>query len=84
MHTLDLKALKRKNMAALSHVQLGALYQHKKSSKYYIAKLVSLREEDLEPLVTYSPLSHNDVAFTRPLEEFKERFVKMPARAGLL
>lgn len=68
------------NIAAQGKVQLGGIYRHTTSGGTYSVKIVSLREEDLEPLVTYTPISNEGTHFTRPLTEFLEKFTKLPAR----
>lgn len=65
-------------MAANSHVQLGGLYRHKKTNDIYVARLVTLRENDLKILVSYAKLTNTTVTFTRPYEEFAAKFEKMP------
>ena len=46
-------------------------WRHRKSGAVVQLILVSYREEDLSPLVTYQ---HEEVFFTRTLGEFTERF----------
>jgi len=75
MPKLDAKELTALQSKAQSHVQLGALYIHHKGG-YYIPKLVSLREDDLEPLVSYTSIRNEDVTFTRPLYQWVEKFSK--------
>jgi hypothetical protein len=65
--------LKRMLSKARAKVQLGALYQHIHGG-YYVVRSVSLRESDLEPLVSYAPLTSAMIEFSRPLTEFLDRF----------
>lgn len=56
----------------------GAFTTHKKSGGRYIIINVTLREEDLKPLVVYAPASDHEIGygitFARPYDEFMEKF----------
>ncbi len=70
----SLNQLRLDRIAGLSHVQLGAVYLHKKTGAHYICHDVSFREADMELMVTYAPLSEAGVHFNRPLSEWVERY----------
>lgn len=55
-------------------LHVGNHYRHKKTGDSYMAIGVSLRESDLLPLAQYSPLEDTRVVFSRPLDEFLEKF----------
>ena len=66
---------------ATERVKLAHIYRHKRGG-LYIAVGVTLREEDLEPLVIYTPTDPKalgfSISFVRPLAEFLERFSLEP------
>lgn len=49
-------------------------WRHRNSGGCYVSLGVTLREEDLEPLVRYYPHGKRGFEFTRPIDEFLERF----------
>jgi hypothetical protein len=69
--------LKLERLRYLSHVQLGAVYRHKKSGKHYIPKEVGMSETNLEPVVVYSPLTEAGAVWVRPFSEWQEKFEKL-------
>jgi hypothetical protein len=72
----SLAELKELRLTHLSHVQLGAVYKHKKSGAYYVPKDVVLNESDLEVHVVYSPMTTNSVVFSRPFNEWHNGYEK--------
>lgn len=60
----------------------GSLWLHKKSNTYYIVVGTSLRESDLEPLVTYTAaFPVPGIQFTRTASEFLDgRYEKVWAQ----
>lgn len=58
-------------------VETLSLWRHRKSDRLYRVITVSLREADLEPLVTYYQFGapqEPTVHFSRPLDEWLEKF----------
>jgi len=56
-------------------VPRGRLIRHVKSGGQYVVRGHSLREDDLEALVNYSPRIGLVIVFSRPLKEVQDRFV---------
>lgn len=54
------------------------VYKHVKSGDHYLYNDVCFREEDMEVLVIYSPLTCPAVRFSRPFIEFRQKFVQVP------
>lgn len=62
--------------------QPGALYRHHRTGTRYVIVCVSLREDDLEPMVTYvNP--EQGVYWTRPVVDFTW-YVKAPEGEGMV
>jgi hypothetical protein len=55
-------------------LKLPAHYRHTKSGGIYVAFAVSFNEADMTPLVTYYPLMSDWTLFSRPLQDFNEKF----------
>jgi hypothetical protein len=59
-------------------VMAGLQYIHNKSGDVYTVLSITLREEDLEPLVIYVPVDVGllaySISFARPIDEFDEKF----------
>lgn len=49
---------------------ITSIMQHSKSGNYYTIVGYSIREEDLEPLVTYAPVTNHNNQWTRTLKDF--------------
>lgn len=76
-HTLE--SLEKYLNVARSAFEHGQdMYKHIKSGDHYLYNDVCFREEDMEVLVIYSPLTRPAVRFTRPFTEFREKFVQVP------
>lgn len=56
----------------------GHYARHNTSGKLYIITDVVLREADLSVEVTYRNMGKITVSFTRPVEEFEEKFTVGP------
>lgn len=57
-------------------------FTHDKSGDAYIFRGCAIREEDLEVLAVYSPLVTPALLFTRPVQEFCNKFTRVRARQG--
>lgn len=51
--------------------------RHVRSRDVYVVRGHSLRESDLEALVHYSPRFYRSIVFSRPLDEFRAKFVQV-------
>jgi len=71
----ELAAILRETSQSL----VRAPWVHEKSGRLYLILDVSLRESDLEPLVTYRAKG-SYTRFNRPVLEFRERFRPATAR----
>ena len=69
----DIVELTRKLDDARIRVQVGATYRHVKGNLYKVLDIV-LRESTLEPEVLYCAQDQLDLKWTRPLDEFCDRF----------
>ncbi len=72
----DIVALTTVLESARARVIVGGKYQHVKGGIYTVID-VALREATLEPEVVYRAVAAPDLLWTRPLEEFCERFTLM-------
>ncbi|QNN99808.1 hypothetical protein P67b_00049 [Ruegeria phage Tedan] len=70
--------LRAKLRDARDKVDTLSLWRHRKSQALYRTIGVSLREADLEPLVTYYALFDKEpvVHFSRPLDEWLKKFTE--------
>jgi hypothetical protein len=63
----------------------GDMYQHEKGG-IYILLSTTLREEDLEVLAIYSPVSAVEmgysISFARPVDEFRRKFRNVGGRSS--
>lgn len=51
----------------------GTFWRHTSSGGVYEVSSIGIRENDYEEIVHYSPVSHPDLIFDRPLAEFREQ-----------
>lgn len=65
----QLAAIVEPYMGLVNHV-----VRHVVTGETYIVTGVNLRESDLSPLVVYRKMTKTGIAFSRPAEEFVERF----------
>lgn len=52
-------------------------WRHKRTGDYYTVEVVTVRKGDLTVLVSYSPLTHPNVIFTAPMDEFLDSMTQV-------
>ena len=77
--------LSQSELVFLSHywadsIHVDGTYRHEKSGDVYVAKGLTLREADLQPLVRYHPLGAPGCELSRPLDEWRDRFRRVYAK----
>ena len=73
---LDIDSLRNHwNKAVIYGPRDHSEWVHIKTDDRYWPLFISLRESDLEPLVTYAPFGQETPRFTRTVAEFRERFL---------
>lgn len=68
--------LKARMARAAELVPRNRHVRHVRSGDMYVVRGHSLRESDLEALVHYSPRFYRSIVFSRPLNDFRAKFVQ--------
>lgn len=71
--TEETEQLRKKLSQAKLHVAESSLWRHNKTGNVYFVAMLALRESDKQVVVVYCSNSEQ-VSWTRPVDEFLERF----------